>query len=108
MTKSFRQTKKAPQRNKSERAFSLFIAESINSVVLLKNIRQSLEILEKNEWAKNIQIYVDRMLKHYRNDQIMNYLLWEFINDDFDEFTKQYWEAIRFEQWTSIKKLLIA
>ena len=38
----------------------------------------------------------------------MDYLFWESINDDFDEFTEQHWEAIRFEQWTSIKKLLIA
>ena len=75
MAESSRQTEKAPQRDESERAPSPSIAESTNSVVLLRNIRQGPETLGKSEWAENIQIYVDRMLKHYRNDQIMNYLL---------------------------------
>ena len=75
MAESSRQTEKAPQRNESERTPSSSIAESINSVVLLKNIRQNPKTFEKNEWAKNIQIYVNRMFKHYRNDQIMDYFL---------------------------------
>ena len=108
MAESSRQTEKAPQRDELKRASFSSIAESINSVVLLRNIRQNPKILEKSEWAENIQTYVDRMLKHYRNDQIMDYLLWKSINDDFDEFTEQHWKAIRSEQWASIKKLLIA